>query len=115
MTTFLNHPTEDVPWEQVAAAVPEEAAAFDAALAEAEADLEQVCWMEECDLPDEVAAEWNRLSQQFIRATGLELTHYCKYRDEWDDHPEAGFRVIGAWQLSPAGKRFFGVNDEKEA
>jgi hypothetical protein len=110
MGTFRK-PIEQVSWEEVVAVVPEEAAAFEAALAEAEMDLECFCiwWEDRC--PEEVGDEWDKLSQRFKSATGLELWPY----DERSSDGDVGFLVVGVWQLSPAGKRFFGIKDEETA
>ena len=43
MMEFLREPPQKVSWEQIAAAVPDEAAAFEAALAEADMDVEDFC------------------------------------------------------------------------
>jgi hypothetical protein len=101
-------PTKEVSWKQVAAAVPEEAAAFEAALALAEdgIDLDVFFLRYDDDLPEEVRAAWERVTGQFHQATGLQLWPYRRYLNEDDD--ETGFEVIGAWELSAAGRRFFG-------
>jgi hypothetical protein len=104
----LGKPTEDVSWEQVAAAVPDEAAAFEAALADADIDLEHFCIWWEDDCPEEVSEAWKRLSERFKTATGLELWPY----DERASDGDVGLLVAGAWQPSPAGKKFFGEWDD---
>ena len=42
---------------------------------------------------------------------GLELWPY----DERSSDGDVGLLVVGAWQLSPAGERFFRIGDEEEA
>ena len=108
----LRKPTEQVSWEQVAAAVPDEAAAFEAVLAEADIDLEDFCIRWEDDCPEQVHVAWERLSQRFDSATGLELEPYKEGASEQEDYG-VGFLVSGAWQLSPAGKRFFGKEEDE--
>jgi heme-degrading monooxygenase HmoA len=74
------------------------------------------------DLPDDerlpvddesLGAAWKRLSQQFERATGLRLDTYCRYRSDFDDDPDTGFEVVGAWERSPAGRKFFDIKGHK--
>ena len=110
MMEFLREPPQKVSWEQIAAAVPDEAAAFNAALAEADMDLEDFCirWEEAC--PEEVFDAWERLAQRFGSATELELSPY----DERSNDGDVGLLVIGAWQLSPAGKKFFGKEEDDD-
>ena len=124
-------PGEEVWWDQVAAAIPDEAATFEAVLDAARLDIEEFCrWRdgtfelgdESDDPPDDedlpvdeaplvddesLGAAWRRLSEQFEQVTGLRLYTYCYYRSDYDDDPDTGFEVVGAWQRSPAGKRFF--------
>jgi hypothetical protein len=111
-------PKQDVSWEQVAAAVPDEAAALEAVLEQHDLTLNHFCVYEDnCaiydedgekkEMPEEADASWHRLSQHFERVTGLRLGTYCWYRSDFDDDPDTGFHVLGAWQRSPAGKRFF--------
>jgi hypothetical protein len=104
----LRKPPERVSWEQIAAAVPKEAIAFQAALAEADIGLERFCiwWDEKCH--EEVFEAWEQLAQQFETATGLELWPY----DERSSDGDVGFLVVGVWWLSPVGKRFFDIEDE---
>ncbi len=108
MRSFMK-PTEQVSWEQVMAAVPDEAAAFKTALAEADMDLEDFCirWEEAC--PEGVFDVWERLAHRFRSATGLELSPY----DERSNDGDVGLLVVGAWRLSAAGRRFFGIKDAK--
>jgi hypothetical protein len=103
----LRKPTEEVSWEQVKEAVPDEAAVFEAALAEANIDIEHFCIWWEDDCPEEVRDAWERLSQQFKSATDLELWPY----DERSSDGDVGFLVVGAWQLSPAGQKFLEIED----
>ena len=105
----LMKPTEKLSWEQVAAAVPDEVAAFNAAMAAEGIELEDFCirWEEACS--EDVFEAWERLVQQFRSATGLELSPY----DERSSDGDVGLLVSGAWQLSPAGRKFFGIKDEK--
>jgi hypothetical protein len=74
-------------------------------------DLEDFCirWDEAC--PEEVFDAWERLSQRFRSATALELWPY----DERSNDGDVGLLVVVAWQLSPAGKTFFRIEDEEEA
>jgi len=74
-------------------------------------DLEDFCirWEEAC--PEEVFQAWERLVQRFRSATGLELQPY----DERSSDGDVGLLVVGAWELSAAGKRFFRIGDEEEA
>ena len=62
MMEFLREPPQKVSWEQIAAAVPDEAAAFEAALAAKDIDLEDFCvrWEEAC--PEEIFDAWERLA-----------------------------------------------------
>jgi hypothetical protein len=128
---YLWSPEEEVPWSRVMAAVPDEAAALEAVLAAAKLTMAEFChWCdgdyelcdESGDLPDEqdlpvdelLGAAWDHLSRHFERVTGLRLYTYCRYRRQFGD-PDTGFEVVGAWQRSPAGKRFFGIESKEQA
>ncbi len=74
-------------------------------------DLEDFCiWRGEA-CPEGVFDAWERLAKRFRSATGLELWPY----DERSSDGDVGLLVVGAWQLSPAGERFFRIGDEEEA
>ena len=107
----LPTPSMIVDWEQIQAAVPDEAAAFEAAIVEAGVTMEDFCRYDhaarEC-----LSEAWNRLSKSFKSATGLELAPYYEWDDSWGEFVEEGFQVFGAWQLTTAGKKFLGIREE---
>ena len=122
---YLWSPKEEVPWSRVVAAVPDEAAALQVLLSLSRMSLDEFCrWRdgdfeldEESDDPridERLDAVWHHLAHHFERVTGLSLYTFCRDRGE-SRELETGFEVVGAWQRSPAGKRFFGIKDEDEA
>lgn len=120
MSDYLWSPEEDIPWSRVVAAVPDEAAALEVVLARAKLSLNEFCrWCDgdfESDDPriDEfLEVAWDHLAHHFQRLTGLRLCAYCRYRSDLDDDPDTGIQVVGAWQRSPAGMRFFGIKGKR--
>jgi hypothetical protein len=118
-------PAEEVPWSRIMEAVPDEAAALKTVLVRGGLDLDRFCcWRdgdcelydEDDDLPDDqdppieefLEVAWDHLARHFERQTGLRLYTFCRHHREFGD-PETGFKVVGGWERSPAGKRFFGL------
>jgi hypothetical protein len=108
----LDKPTEDVSWEQVVAAVPDEAAALEAVLAAEDSSINEFCRDWPGCLSEESQAAWDHLSRAFEQTTGLKVEPTWEYVSEDSEDTQEGFYVLGAWQLSPAGKRFFGIKDK---
>jgi hypothetical protein len=108
-------PTEYLSWQQVAAAVPAEAAALESVLKTEGSDIDEFVpyWYDRASPAAEEA--WNRLADAFERTTGLRVEPYWVETNDKCDEDWEGYRVVGAWQLSPAGRRFFGITDEEGA
>ena len=117
-------PNQRVKWAQVESAIPEETAAFAVLLEQYDLTLEDFCVSrnnyviydeeyEEKEVPEEVGIAWTEVQKRFSKVTGLKL-HCYAYEEMWADRDselhdyQYGFEVAGVWQMTDAGKRFFG-------
>ncbi len=113
-----------VEWSQVESVIPEETTAFTALLKLQDVTLEDFCVSgngyaiydedyEDKQVPEQVGIAWTEVQRRFSEVTGLKLYCYA-YEEMWADRDaelhnyQYGFEVAGAWQLTDAGKRFFG-------
>lgn len=121
-------PSEEIQWAQVVSVVPEAAAEFEAAMRRHNLTEDKVIPLldgmevqddeyEPLDLPDEIDQAFDRLCDRFQAATGLQLGFNWEEHEWMDlDHNMhdyvVGWEVKGAWQLTDAGKRFFGEDSD---
>ena len=112
-------PEEEIPWSRVVAVVPDEAAALEVVLARFKLSLAEFCrWRDgdfelggesgDLSIDEFVVVAWDHLAHHFEQATGLRLYTFCRHHNQSGD-PDTGFEIVGAWQRSPAGERFFGL------
>jgi hypothetical protein len=118
-------------WEDIKSIVPDESAAFERQLEAAGVDMDAFCCamaiddLDGLDVPTEdddavrqtiegIEAAWKNLAGSFTRVTtvegkGLELQpcyRDAEYGDRDDEVEGDFFHVSGAYQLSPAGKKY---------
>jgi hypothetical protein len=120
-------------WNDIKGIIPEEAATFEQQLQAAGVEMDNFCdAMQAEDLErmnvaadgqdavsraiGQIEAAWKRLAESFTQATmvegaGLELSpdyHNPDNGDRYDEVAGGFFRVEGAYQLSPSGKKYAG-------
>ena len=115
-------PEEEVPWSRIEAAVPGPANALQVVLDRCGLTVDQFCrWRDGTfELDDEsnvrnrdewLELAWDHLAWCFEQETGLKLCTFCRHHGQ-SGNLATGFEVVGAWQRSPAGKRFFGIKTQ---